>query len=80
MVKLDLNFFLEKNVKGWAKLSRTLGLNCGRKNIVATSNAPMNSESYACVLSIFILVIVMSSSYEELEGYKWEEVDFYFCL
>ena len=35
----------------------------------------INSESYSHVLSIFTLVVVMPSSYEDLEGYKWEEVD-----
>ncbi len=35
----------------------------------------INSESYTHVLSIFTLVVVMLSSYEDLEGYKWEEVD-----
>ena len=56
------------------KLSRTLGLNCGRKNY-RSNKCRTNSESYTCVLSIFTLVVVMPSLYEELEGYKWEEVD-----
>ena len=56
------------------KLSRTLGLNCGRKNY-RSNKCRINSESFTCLLSIFTLVVVMPSLYEELEGYKREEVD-----
>ncbi len=56
------------------KLSRTLGPCCGRTNYRSIT-CSINSESYTHVLSIFTLVVVMPSSYEDLEGYKWEEVD-----
>ena len=55
------------------KLSRTLGPHCGWTNY-HSSTCSINSESYTYVLSIFNLVVVMPSSYEDLEGYKWEEV------
>ncbi len=34
-----------------------------------------NFKRYTFVLSIFTLFVVMLSSYEELEGYKWKEVE-----
>ena len=56
------------------KLSRTLGPHCGWTNYRSIT-CSINSESYTHVLSIFTLVVFMPSSYEDLEGFKWEEVD-----
>ena len=56
------------------KLSRTLGPHCGWTNYRSIM-CSINYESYTHVLSIFTLIVAMPSSYEDLEGYKWEEVD-----
>ena len=56
------------------KLLRTLRLNCGRRNY-CSNKCRTNSETYTCVVSLLTLVNLLPSSYEELEGYRSEEVD-----
>ncbi len=66
---------LQPNIQGvQTKLSRTLGPHCRRTNYRSIT-CSINSESYTHVLSISTLIVVMPSSYEDLDGYKWEDVD-----